>query len=131
MASGAERLAGALYPTSYSNGFATLQGCRSFSTGGGFSFGTCVGAQVGSLAVAEEGGQQRRERGLWAAAQLGTELGLELSEAWEVFGRFQLAFPVQRHRLFLTGGEIAYELPAVSIQFQLGTAFQVTEFGRR
>jgi hypothetical protein len=87
----------------------------------------CLGAQLGSLAVSELGGERRNGRGLWVAGSLGAELGLDLSEDWGAFSGVELAFPLARHELGLASGAVVYEVPAVSVQLTLGVSFRVTE----
>jgi hypothetical protein len=118
----------ARYPVSYSNLFGVLRGCREFGGDRGGHFGLCLGGQLGSLAVSEMGGQRRHPRGPWAAADLGAEMGLDLSESWSAFTRMELVFPLIHHELELAGGSVVYQLPTVSIQLTIGAVVKLTEW---
>jgi len=124
-----DTLATARYPVSYSNLFGVLRGCREFGGDRGGHFGMCVGGQLGSLAASEMGGQRRHPRGLWAAADLGAEMGLDLSESWGAFTRLEMVFPLVHHELELAGGTVLYQLPTVSIQLTIGAVVKLTEWG--
>jgi hypothetical protein len=118
----------ARYPVSYSNVFGVLRGCREFGGDRGGHFAMCLGGQLGSLAVNEMGGEHRHPRGAWAAANLGAEMGLDLSENWGVFSRLELVFPLVHHELELAGGSVLHELPTASIQLTLGAVVKLTEW---
>lgn len=122
-------LPNARYAVSYSDLFGVLRGCREFHGDRGGYFGTCAGAQLGSLAASEQDGARRRAHGLWAAANLGAELGVDLSSRWNGYGRLELAFPLVRHEFALVGGSVAYALPPVTVQLSLGVAVTLTDWG--
>jgi hypothetical protein len=128
LARAAETLPTARYPVSYSNLLGVLRGCHEFSGERGGHFGLCVGGQLGSVGASETGGERRHPRGLWGAANLGVELGLELARSWQAFSRVELVFPLIRHELELAGGSVVHELPDVSVQLSLGAAVQLTEW---
>jgi hypothetical protein len=118
----------ARYPVSYSIVFGTLRGCRDFGGDRGGHFGLCLGGQLGSLAASEMGGERRHPRGPWAAADLGAEMGLDLSENWGAFSRLELVFPLIHHELELAGGSVVHELPTASIQLTVGAVVKLTEW---
>ncbi|MEY2937027.1 MAG: hypothetical protein RL033_7776 [Pseudomonadota bacterium] len=124
---GTQTLPLAVNEVSYSNLLGVVRGCREFSPRGGGYFDLCLGSQLGSLAVSELGGERRQARGLWAAATLGAEIGLDLTDAWGAFSGVELVFPLARHELGLAGGAVVYELPAVSVQLTLGGILRLTE----
>lgn len=124
---GTQTLPLAVNEVSYSNWLGVVRGCREFSPRGGGHFDLCLGSQLGSLAVNELGGDRRQARGLWAAATLGAEIGLDVTEAWGAFSGVELVFPLARHELGLATGAVVYELPAVSVQLTLGGVLRLTE----
>jgi hypothetical protein len=124
---GTQALPLAVNEVSYANLLGVVRGCREFSPRGGGHFDLCLGSQLGSLAVDELGGDRRQARGLWAAATLGVEIGLDLTEAWGAFSGVELVFPLARHELGLASGAVVYELPAVSVQLTLGGILRLTE----
>jgi len=123
-----DQLPAARYPVSYSNLFGSLRGCRDFGGDRGGHFGLCAGAQLGSVGASEQGGERRSPRGLWAAATLGAEMGLDLSETWGAFSRVELVFPFEHHELELAGGSVVHELPTASLQLTLGAVVQLTDW---
>jgi hypothetical protein len=122
-------LPNARYAVSYSDLFGVLRGCREFHGERGGYFGTCAGGQLGALAASEQDGARRQAHGLWAAADLGAELGVDLSSRWNGYGRLELAFPLVRHEFALVGGSVAYALPPVTVQLSLGVAVTLTDWG--
>lgn len=124
---GTQALPLAINEVSYSNVLGLLRGCREFTPRGGGHFDVCGGGQLGSLAVNELGGERRTGRGLWAAATVGAELGLELSQSWSAFSGIELVFPLARHELGLASGAVVYELPAISVHLTLGAIVRLTE----
>lgn len=128
LARGAQSLPQAVNEVSYENVLGLLRGCREFTPRGGGHFGVCLGGQLGSLAVSEDGGQRHNGRGLWAAGTAGIELGLELSEAWSAYSGLELVFPLARHQLGLATGAVVYELPAISVQLTVGGVVRLTEW---
>lgn len=118
----------ARYPVSYSILFGSLRGCRDFGGDRGGHFGLCLGGQLGSLAASEMGGERRHPRGPWAAANLGAEMGLDLSDTWGAFSRLELVFPLIHHELELAGGSVVHELPTASLQLTLGAVVKLTEW---
>ena len=123
-----DQLPSARYPVSYSNLFGSLRGCREFGGDRGGHFGLCAGSQLGSVGASEQGGERRSPRGLWWAATLGAELGLELSESWGAFSRVELVFPFAHHELELAGGSVVHELPTASLQLAIGAAVKLTDW---
>lgn len=128
---GGETLPTARYPVSYSNLFGLARVCRDFRGLGGGHFGTCAGTEIGSLGVSEVGGEERSARGIWASANLGVELGLELSSLWGAYTRMDLVFPLVRHELMLEGAGVVHELPAISVQLSVGATLQLTEWAEQ
>ena len=128
---GGETLPTARYPVSYSNLFGLARVCREFQGLGGGHFGTCLGGELGSLGVSEVGGQERSARGVWASANVGVELGLDLSPRWGAYTRMDLVFPLVRHELTLEGAGVVHELPAISVQFAVGASLQLTEWAEQ
>ncbi|HEU4578319.1 MAG TPA: hypothetical protein VFS67_08695 [Polyangiaceae bacterium] len=126
-----DQLPTARYPVSYSNLFGSLRGCREFGGDRGGHFGVCAGGQLGSVGASEQGGERRSPRGLWAAATLGAELGLDLSDSWGAFSRVELVFPFAHHELELAGGSVVHELPTASLQLTLGAAVLLTDWASR
>jgi hypothetical protein len=128
---GGETLPTARYPVSYSNLFGLARVCREFPGVGGGHFGTCAGAELGSLGVSEVGGEERSARGIWASANLGVELGLDLTSSWGAYTRMDLVFPLVRHELTLQGAGVVHELPVISVQFAVGATLQLTEWAEQ
>jgi hypothetical protein len=126
-----DQLPSARYPVSYSNLFGALRGCREFGGDRGGHFALCAGGQLGSVGASEQGGERRSPRGLWAAATLGAELGLDLSETWGAFSRVELVFPFAHHELELAGGSVVHELPTASLQLTLGAVVTLTDWASR
>jgi hypothetical protein len=123
-----DQLPSARYPVSYSNLFGSLRGCREFGGNRGGHFGLCVGGQLGSVGASEQGGERRSPRGLWVAATLGAELGMDLSETWGAFSRVELVFPFEHHELELAGGSVVHELPTASLQLTIGAVVKLTDW---
>jgi hypothetical protein len=123
-----DQLPSARYPVSYSNLFGSLRGCREFGGDRGGHFGLCAGGQLGSVGASEQGGERRSPRGLWAAATMGAELGLDLSETWGAFSRVELVFPFEHHELELAGGSVVHELPTASLQLTIGGVVKLTDW---
>jgi hypothetical protein len=123
-----DQLPSARYPVSYSNLFGSARGCREFGGDRGGYFGLCGGGQLGSVGASEQGGERRSPRGLWVAATLGAELGLDLSETWGAFSRVELVFPFQHHELELAGGSVVHELPTASLQLTVGAVVKLTDW---
>jgi len=128
---GGEILPTARYPISYSNLFGLARICREFRGLGGGHFGTCAGTELGSLGAHEVGGEGRSARGIWASANLGVELGLDLTSSWGAYTRMDLVFPLVRHELTLEGAGVVHELPAISVQFAVGATLQLTEWAEQ
>lgn len=120
-------LPNAVAPVRYSVLSGAAQLCRRFEIAEGTTYANCVGGQVGSLSIAEQGGTNRRSSGLWTSAQAGAELGLKVAGKSYGFARLQLLFPLLRHELTLEGGGVVHTLPTISAQIQLGVAFDVTD----
>lgn len=127
LVSSEDGLPSAVAPVQYSLAAASLQTCRYFSISSSTGYSNCLGLQGGSLAIAERGGDNRRTTAIWTSAQIGAELGVYVRPNWYNFARLQLVFPLFRHELWLEGGGNVHTLPSVSLQIQLGLAFDVTD----
>lgn len=131
LTSAEDTLRTAQFPTVYSTLFGVAHACRDFPGASSVHFGTCIGAQLGRVSASERGGERRSGSGLWAALSAGAELGVGLGAQSRGFARLHLVFPLVRHGFALAGGGTVHELPPVTAQFQLGLAFELTDWGER
>lgn len=120
-------LAGARYPMSFTSVLGALRGCYAAQVTARLGWLACAGAELGSLGTREHGGEERRARGLWLAAQALTGPELAITDWLWAFARARAVTPLRRHELFLSEGSRVHELPWLSLQMQVGVTVAVTE----
>lgn len=129
LTSSRRRFSSSRYPVSFSSLIGGVRGCYAATVTARLGWLGCVGAELGSLRTREYGGEERRARGLWLAAQALTGPEFAMTEWLRAFARFRAVTPLRRHEFFLSEGSRVHELPWVSLQIQLGVALAVTELG--
>ena len=129
LASESTRFAGAQHAVNFWSVFGGLRACYDLPLTERLVWLGCAGGDLGSLGTSELGGQQRRTRGLWLAAQGLTGPEFAATEWLRAFARFRAVTPLVRHQFLLSEGSQVHELPWVSLQLQVGVAADVTEWG--
>ncbi len=87
---------------------------------GRFSWGPCLGFQVGALGSQESEGAAQRN--LWAAAAVGGDGSLKVTPWLDLNLRANAVIPIVRPEFVLSGGTVVHQLPGVDVQTQLGFA---------
>ena len=128
LASESTRFDGAEYPVNFYTVFGAVRACLAPRFGERLAWAACAGGELGSLGTHEQGGVSRRAGGTWLAAEASTGPEFTATRGLRAFARVRAVSPLIRHEFFLSGGTLAYTLPWLSPQIEVGVSVDVTDF---